>query len=491
MGSAGKFCCFLIGALLLWACNDAQVEKMRGNRNSSLSHEARVDELDTDLGLGHLVPATAFSKHTVLVLDSGFDVEHEVFKDKLAATYQVRCVEQKPVGAELTGFETSDKALKAALLAVYREKDTGCRIERGVTFRSSPRFEEMSSKRDSWNEAVRKKTLTKKFLEFDKIKEILSGEKGKYLYHGTATAGLVAYQNPKTSLVFLQDQYFVESNAMDDLSNKRCPTQANVDQWVTAHQDEEVRKAFIEAPLSVYEVNLRNIMKKHSVTLVNYSAGREVRPLLETIYEKLKCGKLKLKEQYKTFALLEREREVFRRKKGFYKDADPLWIQAAGNEGAYLKGVEDSLDCSDHPNNRIVVGSAGISGGTSTFSNSGTCVDIYTLGEKVVVAAPSNFLRIDDGTSYSAPLTVRFLTENTVPSLKPPLMIEFLMKEKDTSGRLQGSKLPQELSYEKREQSIEVYALANAENSDSQIATVPEKRLNMREIRKFMQSTFR
>ena len=46
------------------------------------------------------VPALqpGFNQHTVLVVDDGFDITHEVFKDKILATYTIACKQTAQIG---------------------------------------------------------------------------------------------------------------------------------------------------------------------------------------------------------------------------------------------------------------------------------------------------------------------------------------------------------------------------------------------------------
>jgi subtilisin family serine protease len=79
-----------------------------------------------------------------------------------------------------------------------------------------------------------------------------------------------------------------------------------------------------------------------------------------------------------------------------------LSIWSAGNDGATsCRGVAAEVE------QAVVVGSLGLTGRTSSFSNRGPCVDLYALGEFVPAPsapwAPDWLPRVVFGTSFSAP----------------------------------------------------------------------------------------
>jgi hypothetical protein len=208
-----------------------------------------------------------------------------------------------------------------------------------------------------------------------------------------------------------------------------------------------VAKAYVEQPLDDTSAKLYEIVKKHNVSLVNLSLGSRPRAALETELEKEGCGKLDFGKYFALKASLDAQETAFDDARGDTKDANPLAVQSAGNDGVELDSADDGASCTDHAHNELVIGAVNAAGTRSSFSNYGKCVDFYVLGESVVVPAPRGFLNVVDGTSFSAPLTVRFITLNFDKAAPPADLIAGLMGKVDASGKLTNA-APHELAFD-------------------------------------------
>ena len=394
------------------------------------------------------------SAHTVMIIDDGFDVSHEVLKPKVVGQYTINC-EKDTLTAPDTEFRNSSlEQAKTVLKQRYRLPNSGCSVTDGINFSRPANFAQIEAFRERWNDGLKRKVGTLDQNTVQTITRVLSGS-GEF--HGTNTSGLIGYQNADVKLVLVE----MELGGPDSPKQLGpCPTQRSVNTWVEAHRDPEVRKAYIESPSDAMEASLDDIVKKYNVTLVNMSFGRTPRPLLEKSLADAGCGRLDYKAFYETTIGLERARDIYARAKGPAKDLPrPLAIQAAGNDGVQVDSISDSYECSDPTSNLIVAGSVDLNGQRSKFSNFGRCVDYYTLGARVIVAAPDNFLSVANGTSFSAPLLVRYISKEFPATDSTATIMKKLKSRADTSGNLPGGAAPIELSYEDESKNISAYTL--------------------------------
>ena len=86
-----------------------------------------------------------------------------------------------------------------------------------------------------------------------------------------------------------------------------------------------------------------------------------------------------------------------------------LISHSSGNNSLRIDSAQDTPECLIK-GNHLMVGSFNAAGDISPFSNHGACVDFYTLGSKVITATVGDVLLPLDGTSFSAPLAVRYMT---------------------------------------------------------------------------------
>ncbi len=60
-----------------------------------------------------------------------------------------------------------------------------------------------------------------------------------------------------------------------------------------------------------------------------------------------------------------------------------------------------------------MIGALTASGELASFSERGALRLGYTFGEKIILAGPDNFYTFADGTSFSTPLVLRSISQNT------------------------------------------------------------------------------
>jgi hypothetical protein len=397
-----------------------------------------------------------FDHHTVLVLDDGFDSSHPVFKDKITAQYTIACEEDEE---EAIDSNKSFEEQKKAMIEAYASPKSLCTVKKGISFKAADDFAEVMPFREEWNAQVLAKNVTMDAVQQTNIRKVINGIDARVNYHGTNTASLIAYENPDVKLVFVQYELRKGDDAIVE-DEDDCPKQKELDDWVKLHQDEEVLEAFMNAPLSDVSQKLFDIQVQHEVTLINLSLGSPSREELEERLKEEGCGELDFSEYYKIDGKISRERELKRQGEDLYQGLEPvLAVQAAGNSGVEINDFEDTADCGDPEQGLVMVGAVDYEGKRTSFSNYGDCVQYYMIGSHVIVAAPNEFLDVTDGTSFSAPLTVRYLTGNSEPGSDASEKIKVLTKAAGTDQILGNETFPTELAYDNSNETLDAYAL--------------------------------
>ncbi|MGE0173316.1 MAG: S8 family serine peptidase [Oligoflexales bacterium] len=424
-------------------------------------------------------PVTAGPPHTVMVIDDGFDVNHPVFKGKIAAAYTITCDESSD------GFQdpepTTYEELRLQVLESLKKRDDSCHLEKNVTVETNPDLPKVQSNRDPWNEAVENKQIGGLILYFEmlaynaptapkpekvgslsteealKTLLVLDGysAEGEYLtefhQHGTMTAGTVAYQNPNVKLVLVHMDLGGPSQARsnvtakagdddddddDDSDQSDCPSQESFDLEAQLMEDQQVLDAISKQPARVDE-ELGKIMREHGVTLVNKSYGANPASMLEQEFADQGC-----KVSLHKWVAAQAKMEAARAKYLVDSKTMPrvLNIRAAGNESTLIDTVEEGSQCVMP--DEIEVGSVDYNKQRSAFSNYGKCVDTYIGGEDLVLAVPGGFLKVASGTSFSSPAFARYITLNYPSTFN---IDQMLTKFKGSNTVLGYEAIPKEL----------------------------------------------
>ncbi len=391
--------------------------------------------------------------HTILVMDQGFDHKHDVFKDKVIGAYTMECSEYTSA-PEKSPYQPKDNShfelSKAKLISAFSRPNL-CKLREGIALKKDPRLFEITKFREEWNARVKNKQPLEGVADFDSegqatsIKDILSGvqqdpEAEEYSYHGTGTASLIAYKNPGVKLILVE----MDLASLDGLTLSECTDQDRLDLFTRLYSDKDVIEAYRDKPLSEFESSINDLIEKHNVTIINKSFGFSSRAEIER-WHKEKCGvSVEFRKVFQALGEALRQRALYLHKSGKVK-RQPLTVYAAGNDGDTIDSLQDAFECSDHELNTILSGSYKRSGDKSTFSNVGKCVDLYAIGSVVVIAAPENFLTLTQGTSFSAPLSVRYISRNFPASMLASEIIKALPSHLDTNRHLTKEQLPLEL----------------------------------------------
>jgi len=376
-------------------------------------------------------PAAKPTKHSVAVVDEGFDLDNAVFANNVTASYRVLCVNTGTNPLTKLAPEMRYEDLKKQFLA-YLQNRSDCVERTKLNDNISPAFANINGVYNEWNSAVRagtKDELTYK----QQVEEIIKGEKGKYNYHGTATAGLIARDNDKIDLILIEPELLQLMLPNDVYLNLGCRSQVEIDLKAKLFEDSDVRKAYIDAERIDADSVVLQLLKKHQVTLINESYGPTSAGEFADYYKQKQCKPVDFKRLFIAESRLGRERQEAIEAKYQYH---PLHIRAAGNAGKELNLESDTLDPCRDEDNYLIVGSLDRHGEISEFSNRGRCVEVYTLGSDVIVDAPNDFLDVQNGTSMSAPLLTRYLTLNTEPGKIESEVRGFALDASDTNQKI-------------------------------------------------------
>lgn len=442
----------------------------------------------------------------VMVMDDGFDSSHEVFKNKIIGEYTISCetkssdILKEQAGSDevsvekgqgvdaddgdsdgsdaVGGFKEttkentsiSDEEMKKSLIESYKSSESSCKINKSIKFNVGSAFKKIEKHRDTWNKSI----LAKKIPSLSKdirneIKDILTGNAENVNYHGTSVASLIAYDNPQVKLVLVQ---ITLGSSGSDSDASECPTQKSIDQFVRLLKDDEVRNAYIESPVDSVEKKLIELLKKHDVRLVNQSFGSHSRESIEKTLMEDGCGTIQFSDYFETLGDLDHAQSIYRLKKFPESKINALKIVSAGNDGTRMDAHADHEKCASKDEIQVIVGALDLSGKIAEFSNHGKCVDYYMLGEQVVAAAPADFLNVIDGTSFSTPLLVRYLTKNFDRNADTDQMKKFLKSKADGNRHLEKNTFPRELAFQSTDL-IEVFALTDNSTKGAKIRNYP------------------
>lgn len=347
---------------------------------------------------------------TVMIIDTGFDLNHPVFDGKIAGCYHLTCSDTDP----LPPASTEDE-LAAQLVSTWSAGDERCHLEEGSSLTVESYLLNFSPEaRDDWNRAHLKKEFlpeTWSYNDAENMYAVLAqGSNGKFLYHGTGTASLIAYEND-VNLVMVQINLGTHEDAAAEVE---CVDPDELAMEMAVLERPEVRDAYIKAPLSSEERELLDLERAYGVRVRNESFGPIATHDWEEMLTDKGCPTVELGDYTRAYGELDAERDAYRRATGVFDGVESLRIQAAGNEGLDIEGPQDKAHCTPNRVDRLLVGSYGLfrgRGALSWFSNRGGCVDLYALGEDVIHAAPASFVSAGSGTSYASPLVARVASQ--------------------------------------------------------------------------------
>lgn len=385
------------------------------------------------------------SRPTVMVIDTGFDLGHPVFRDQVVACYHVKCDRADPVPPA----ETEDE-IAAQLISELSKRNDRCHLVPGLSLRIESYLRHFDSDvRDQWNNALLGKTSLPPAWSSDGAKAmsqlLMVGSNEEFNYHGTGTAGVLAYGSD-VNLVIVHINLSTAKQAYEALS---CMTQEEVDIERNVLLRPDVQQAYIRAPLSSQDEELIALRRRMGVRVENWSFNSTSADKLEELMQSKGCDKVELNDWFRLRAELETARQAYRRQAGVFDGLELLTFQAAGNDGIRIDGPGDHISCLVDDPYRLQIGSYGLEQETASrswFSNHGNCVSLYALGQDVIIPAPNRFVNARSGTSFASPLTARYAAmlardEPTALGLR-----KRLMQSLDEQGFLMPPAVPAELS---------------------------------------------
>ncbi len=380
-------------------------------------------------------------RHRVLVIDDGFDTSHPIFQGRILASYSLSCRQILPEYNADRSFEQRKRAFIDDIL----HPKVSCTANPGQTFRSSPSINNLVPRREEWNRGIQQKNLgdftdSEQTLYRDTLRA--KGEESRYSYHGTATASLIAYKNPRVDLVLLNIS--LSSGTPAPAESAPCPKQEEFDIEAAVLSDPEVVTTFSSAPDTGAQKVISELTSAHGVKFINMSFGRLSRLEIEQLLEQEGCS-LDLVPYFRARGQLMAAAEKFRSVNNQNKSY--LTFQASGNSGVRIDTELDSMDCNLEDAQTIMVGATDHNNRRTDWSNFGDCVPIAVPGSNVAVAAPQSFLNLASGTSFSAPIALRAATLVSNQNDSAQSIKEKLFSELDSRGLLPREQLPDELLF--------------------------------------------
>jgi hypothetical protein len=420
--------------------------------------------------------ARTTGKFRVLVVDDGFDVTLPVFQGKILATYSYLCDNHEAVDERKASSFEEFKRTKIEQLT--KSESTTCRFTENVDLIKSPALKKVRPYKEEWNNvylqglsrniqdsstgstpstevnpndngmssvgfglhgnslALQK---TKHFTQeqIDELRFILSGE-GKYNYHGTKVASLIAYNNPNVELVFVN----IKLRTGEAKKVEKCPTQQDIDWETRLYSDNEFLAAAMAQKLDAVTSQIYKMIEKYDFDFINASFGEAPVSKREQLLQESGCGAIRLGENRKAQSLFEQLIDKHRKSQGV-GNFKAITILALGNDTVQMDSLEDGEECGAI--DTITVASTDYDGNIADFSNRGKCADVFVPGKNIIAAAPENFLIDLSGTSFSAPLFVRYLT---LSQNKSHSYAELFKRYRRSQTRISRQEFPEELMYE-------------------------------------------
>jgi len=143
-------------------------------------------------------------------------------------------------------------------------------------------------------------------------------------FHGTATSGVVAQDNPAVKLVLVEIALGEPSQVQSEFT---CFDQDTVDQTAALLSDADVRAAYTQRPLSTVDQDLADARSRHAVGLVNESFGRTARYMLEKLQKAAGCAYVDLRAYFRLLSGLEVAQTEA------HAEPDVLVVQSAATTG--------------------------------------------------------------------------------------------------------------------------------------------------------------
>ncbi len=359
-------------------------------------------------------PTTSpFAHRNVMVIDEGIDLSSPDLQGHVIAAFSAVCHTETPNdggesvssdgGADADGGAPSFDELKRNYIARLSVPSTSCSLEPGISPKDDP-LAEIETFRGRWNGMVRGQKFRNQVFsedEWNHITGVMDPVLAPFPFHGTSTSSTVAHDNPNVRLVLIER---VLQDPTTQVHDYVCATQVELDQSVALLSDPDVKAAYIHAPSSHYSDQFSGVIDQFKVGIINVSYGPPSRHGLELLQQMKGCAPA----DFSAYFTALHDVHV-----AFDAAAPPkpyLVVQSAGNESQVIESAADSQDCVPEDAHLLLVGSTALTGAPSLFSNVGPCINVTAPGEQVIAPYAGEWLLVDQGTSFSAPLITRFLS---------------------------------------------------------------------------------
>jgi hypothetical protein len=392
-----------------------------------------------------LVPDSPNQQQNVMVIDTGIDTSVSDLAGKISGKYTEICRAASGGGSDASTTDGGPvdggpafDAAKQAMIAAYSRTDDSCSLKTGISSKTDPLMS-IEKYRDRWNAMIRSDVGENDYGapftydEWDVISPAVQSELERFTYHGTSTSTTVAHENSGVRLILVERQLMSESEVESSFT---CLVQSDVDQAVALLTDPDVFAAAVQQPTTI-EQDFTSALVTHHVGIVNQSFGSPSRNILEQMQLSLCTAPIDLSKYFVALSAIDIAR-------GAASGQPPvLTVAAAGNDGQAINSDADALDCVVDEPKSLSVGSYNAGNGQrNSFSNYGACVDLYAPGQAVVTMYAGGWLLPADGTSFSAPMTVRFASMNGPSPFSVTTTRQVVLSNLDSSLNLPASVFP-------------------------------------------------
>jgi subtilisin family serine protease len=391
---------------------------------------------------------SADPRQNVMVIDEGIDLGNAEFHGKVAASFTLDCqASPAPVdgdggsdadaGAGDGGTPTLDD-LKQRYIAALMTPDDSCDLVPGIDAKSDP-LAAIAAFRDRWNHMIRAQLYGAAVFsgaQWDQVIAAVNAELTTFAYHGTATAGTVAHDNPGVRLVLVQR---VLGSASGFAQSFTCLAQAEIDQTTAVLTDPDVRSAWIQAPPSQADAKLAGVLSDYNVGIVSESYGQPPRAVVEQLQIQKGCPPVDLRAYSTAVNDFQHARLDAMRPN--------LTVQAAGNESTEIDSPADDVECAPGDSRHLLVGSYDLTQTRSKFTNFGACVDVSAPGEDIIAPYAGGWLFPVAGTSFAAPLVARQISRTAASPYDPAQARQTLLAQRDGLGDLSIDLFPRDFFY--------------------------------------------
>jgi len=388
------------------------------------------------------VPASADARRNVMVIDEGFDLAAAELQGKVAAALTISCAAPAADSGDagVDGGSLSFGEIKQQYLAALAVSDDSCHLDPGVSAKPDP-LPGIAKYRQRWNDALRKQQFLDVVFtdaERQEIAAALVPELMRFPYHGTATSGTVAHDDPDVRLVLVERPLATDASIAQSYT---CIAQSDLDLMVALLTDPDVHDAYVHQPLARVDADLAGVLDMYQVGIVSESFSRPARVVLEQLQAAAGCAPVDFAPYYTALNGAERARAQAAGGRVV------LTVQAAGNDAAQVDTPADLIECAPGDPTRLLVGSYDLAQERSTFSNFGACVDVYAPGELIVAPYAGGWLLPVSGTSLAAPMVVRLVSLTAATPYDPAGARAQLLAQRLSDGSLTIADFPNDFFY--------------------------------------------